>query len=951
MAGKIRKLIGILLLLTAILVTQIPLSETQAANGTTDFQMNEGTLLKYTGTASTVSVPDTVKKIGEEAFAGNQSLNVVSLGKNTKSVDYAAFLGCTYLSRVTVPDEVTSLDHSVFADCISLTKCNLGKKVKDIGNGVFAGCDSLKTISIDKDNPYLIFEKGALYNKDKTILYAYLNGETSQSYQMPNTVEKICSYAFWGNQNLESITLSSSLKEISGFAFANCKNLQELAIPYAVKSIDAKAFSDCISLREITIPASVSYIDDTAFDGCNKLSIIAEEGSIAEQFKQMLEQRQDVEQAENELDSGIDISQNEVVVVGSHHSMTTQETDASDSATTGWVTKDASKDPSNVEYMPQSDPLEEAEEDSVLAKSIVVGGHAVLFMDSKGVPINEGITQLSQNEQNEQNEQNIYDQEKGGYLPKYAVAGDKIAAQAYYADSDMEGYYIPDGIQNIGDFSYARSALKSINIPQGVKNIGYGAFYHCDSLTDVTIPTSVTEIETAAFEKTPWLTNWKSTQDGSDFLIVGDQILLAYKGTTNQVIIPDGVRYIAPDCFLNHTEIESVSLPDSIKIIGEDAFRGATSLRSVTGGNYLEEIRDRAFLDCPLDTLTIPATVKKIGLRAVDFSKTKKDNATKSVVFLGKQLPELMYGKVTQRLEKEEYRKDALYNVFYAIVDEECNSFENTVLDSEKLGFSGMILSLEKYENGNETGYAILKQNTIFSEEVLEEIPKSIVLNGKTYTIKDAERIQTASIPEVREAKKDLTVSYNGSETKDITASFSEKETVGTLNIADNETAKETFQAAYEELFKGQAPQMSVYAITLKDVTDTVFITQFGKAELTVTMPLKKDIQGSNYHVVTMDSDGQLEEVESMVEQNGSISFTTSHLSDFAIFATGENSVSLKLENGKIVRNFKKDVSPDTGDYSIPVQYMIAAAMCFVSLFLFLYKGKRKTPRQKESIG
>ena len=158
MAGKIRKLIGILLLLTAILVTQIPLSETQAANGTTDFQMNEGTLLKYAGTASTVSVPDTVKKIGEEAFAGNQSLNVVSLGKNTKSVDYAAFLGCTYLSRVTVPDEVTSLDHSVFADCISLTKCNLGKKVKDIGNGVFAGCDSLKTISIDKDNPYLIFE-------------------------------------------------------------------------------------------------------------------------------------------------------------------------------------------------------------------------------------------------------------------------------------------------------------------------------------------------------------------------------------------------------------------------------------------------------------------------------------------------------------------------------------------------------------------------------------------------------------------------------------------------------------------------------------------------------------------------------------------------------------------------------------------------------------------------
>ncbi len=81
----------------------------------------------------------------------------------------------------------------------------------------------------------------------------------------------------------------------------------------------------------------------------------------------------------------------------------------------------------------------------------------------------------------------------------------------------------------MGDFSYARSSLTDVEIPDGVTDIGYGAFYHCNQLTTVKIPQSVENIQAYAFDHTPFITNWKSNQDGNDFLIVGNHILLAYK--------------------------------------------------------------------------------------------------------------------------------------------------------------------------------------------------------------------------------------------------------------------------------------------------------------------------------------------------------------------------------------------------------------------------------------
>ena len=140
-----------------------------------------------------------------------------------------------------------------------------------------------------------------------------------------------------------------------------------------------------------------------------------------------------------------------------------------------------------------------------------------------------------------------------------ALSSGEIDAWAFYREAQLRDFEFPEGVASINKFAFARSGLNSITIPEGVTSIGYSAFYHCDSLSDVTIPESVTTIEENAFSHTPWLENWmaggQEAEEGeevseasetSDFLIVGDGILLAYRGSEVEPELPPEVKSVAP---------------------------------------------------------------------------------------------------------------------------------------------------------------------------------------------------------------------------------------------------------------------------------------------------------------------------------------------------------------------------------------------------------------------
>lgn len=148
-----------------------------------------------------------------------------------------------------------------------------------------------------------------------------------------------------------------------------------------------------------------------------------------------------------------------------------------------------------------------------------------------------------------------------------ALSSGEVDAWAFYKESQLRDFEFPEGITSVDKFAFARSGLNSIIIPDGVTSIGYAAFYHCDSLSDVVIPASVTTIEENAFSHTPWLENWLAggenaedsgtpgdegmtevsvTSGADDFLIVGDGVLLAYRGSEEEPDLPPEVKSVVP---------------------------------------------------------------------------------------------------------------------------------------------------------------------------------------------------------------------------------------------------------------------------------------------------------------------------------------------------------------------------------------------------------------------
>ncbi len=98
----------------------------------------------------------------------------------------------------------------------------------------------------------------------------------------------------------------------------------------------------------------------------------------------------------------------------------------------------------------------------------------------------------------------------------------------------------------------------------------------------------------------------------------GTATITYYSGSSKNIVIPTTIKgikvtKIAKEAFCM-SPIESVTIPGSIKSIGQNAFQQCKYLKSVTIQNGVEAIEKQAFLFCEsLKTITIPDSVTAIG--------------------------------------------------------------------------------------------------------------------------------------------------------------------------------------------------------------------------------------------------------------------------------------------------------------------------------------------------
>ncbi len=92
---------------------------------------------------TSVTLPDTVREIGEDAFSCCDNLTKVVLPKDLPEIPLRCFRLCKVLREVTMPETVRVIGPSAFEGCLMLESVVVPASVTEIGHDAFSGCGSL----------------------------------------------------------------------------------------------------------------------------------------------------------------------------------------------------------------------------------------------------------------------------------------------------------------------------------------------------------------------------------------------------------------------------------------------------------------------------------------------------------------------------------------------------------------------------------------------------------------------------------------------------------------------------------------------------------------------------------------------------------------------------------------------------------------------------------------
>ncbi len=200
-----------------------------------------------------VTIPDSVKKIDENAFEMCQGLQNLNLGNGVVTIEKNAFLGCNSLESVTIPDSVESLKDGAFGYCEKLKSVYIGAGVKEVGFGLFDGFRNEVSVTLSEGNQHITIENGVFFDKSKSVLLYYPEYLKHETYSIPEGVETVKKLSFANHEHLKEIITPTTLKTIEDAAFYNCVAIEKIYIGKNVSEIGKVAICTSGKLTEISV--------------------------------------------------------------------------------------------------------------------------------------------------------------------------------------------------------------------------------------------------------------------------------------------------------------------------------------------------------------------------------------------------------------------------------------------------------------------------------------------------------------------------------------------------------------------------------------------------------------------------------------------------------------------------------------------------------------------------
>ncbi len=552
------------------------------------FKKDQQTLIQYPlGRIGEYVIPEQVKTIEKEAFAGCSGLSTIKISQTTTlisasafancqalkyvyighvnsistekiSISSNAFNGCTNFSNLTYYKEVSfaSSDDSPFKNIISIDTVYIGNAVTTIPNLTFLGCSGLKFVRIgviNNQNINPIMVSASAFSGCQNFTKLELNRSFNISgYDSPFTtitnlsvgegVTLIVQNAFYNCTKLTTVTLPSSLKIIDNQAFYYCTQLSTITIPEII-NLGSFAFSNCSSLKSIILPNSISIIQSYTFNECTALENV--------QLGNLVTHINEYAFSNCRKLNNIDI-------------------------------------PHSVQN---------------------IGNYA--FSGCSSIP----TVNLGSSLQN-------------------------LGTYSFSRCSSVLSIQFPSTLSNIPDYAFENcSGLKDLHIPSTIKTLSSNAFANCTNIATITIGdvenpgtpllctlfpfTNCTAVKTLILNKDIINDEYSSpfmTLTSLENVIFSNRVsrinTFAFYGCTKikKLIIPNSVISISDAAFQGCTLLSEIKLPDFIRIIPNQLFYGCTNLKSINIPTNVESIGSYAFYNCStLNAINIPAINEIIG--------------------------------------------------------------------------------------------------------------------------------------------------------------------------------------------------------------------------------------------------------------------------------------------------------------------------------------------------
>ncbi len=551
---------------------------------------------------TTVSVPDTLKTVGDSVYAYCYGLKTYDL----PTIVFEESSSCFYyvpLKEIPIPEDAEKLASSIFSGNTAVTSVTIPESVKVIENNAFNGCSVLKTV---------VFNEGLETIENN----AFMDCFDLFTVEFPDSLVTIGNSAFGGSvisgswsgfigyrpMYITDIKFGSGLKTIGEKAFFPSRTLTgEIIFPATLESVGAQAFYNID--QKGTVYRSPVYAMDNEYNGVDEDGNALPRGNGKADGSGYDEKGRYVGSY-----SGYKVGSNTITINGKTYYQVFKSDDTpvyapsrlADLQFTGDSLKYIGKDAFGNQYRTTSELV-------LAGKDLVIEDSA--FADCSNVP---AIT----------------------------ISGaTSIGNSAFKNCKKAESINLPESLSEIKDFTfYNCNALKSLVLPNDVKTIGDSAFYECSSLDGkLVVPDSVTSIAQKAFYNCVSLDELYLSKDLTN---IGDMAFYGFAGVLLDVpgkleemgedvfgedmVDEDGALYIGKylvsfDNIRNLTSytikegtivvlenafekesLEEVIMPDTVKTVQASAFREMPNLKNVVFSKNLEEIGDYAFFKCSL---------------------------------------------------------------------------------------------------------------------------------------------------------------------------------------------------------------------------------------------------------------------------------------------------------------------------------------------------------------